>query len=164
MRFEVIVRDENLAFEMFKKGDLDYFYVNIPRQWVQDLNFDRVERGLIQKAKIYTNAPVGTRGLAFNTRKAPWDDVRVRRALSHFLNRRLFIEKILFNEPVTAEHLLHGLYENPNNPKNEYDPQLALKLLAEAGWNNAIARADSCETASRCRRRSSTQIAQMSSG
>jgi microcin C transport system substrate-binding protein len=131
---EVIVRDENLAFEMFKKGDLDYFDVKIPRQWVQDLNFDRVERGLIQKAKVYTNAPVGTRGLAFNTRKAPWDDTKVRQAFTHFLNRKLFIEKIFFNEPVPLNTYYMGFYENPNNPKNEYDPQLALKLLAEAGW------------------------------
>jgi hypothetical protein len=24
-------------------------------------------------------------------------------------------------------------YENPDNPKNDYDPQQALKLLADAG-------------------------------
>ena len=27
-----------------------------------------------------------------------------------------------------------GFYENPDNPTNEYDPQLALKLLSDAGW------------------------------
>jgi ABC-type transport system substrate-binding protein len=27
------------------------------------------------------------------------------------------------------------VYENKNNPKNEYDPQKALALLGEAGWN-----------------------------
>jgi microcin C transport system substrate-binding protein len=132
---EVIVRDANLAFEMFKKGDLDYFYVNVPRQWAQELNFDRVQRGLIQKAKVYTNAPVGIRGLAFNTRKEPFNDVRVRQALTHFLNRKLFIEKILFNEPIPLNSYYMGFYENPNNPKNEYDPQLALKLLIEAGFS-----------------------------
>lgn len=131
---EIIVRDDNLAFEMFKKGDLDYFYVNVPRQWVQELNIDRVQRGLIQKAKVYTNAPVGTRGLAFNTRKAPWDDVRVRQAFTHFLNRKLFIEKIFFNEPVPLNSYYMGFYENPSNPTNEYNPQLALKLLSDAGW------------------------------
>jgi len=133
---EVIVRDDNLAFEMFKKGDLDYFDVKIPRQWVQDLNFDRVQNGVIQKAKVYTNAPIGTRGLAFNTRKAPWDDVRIRRAFTHFLNRKLFIEKVFFNEPVPLNSYYMGFYENANNPKNEYDPQVALKLLAEAGWKD----------------------------
>jgi len=133
---ETIVRDDNLAFEMFKKGDLDYFYVAIPRQWVQELNFDKTERGLIQKAKVYTNSPIGIRFLAFNTRKAPWDDIKVREAFTHFLNRKLIIEKIYFNEFVPLNSFYMGLYENPNNPKNEYDPQLALKLLADAGWKD----------------------------
>jgi microcin C transport system substrate-binding protein len=110
--------------------------VNIPRQWLQELNFDRVQRGLIQKAKVFNDAPVGTRGLAFNTRKAPWNDVKVRQALTHLLNRELFIEKVFFNEFVPLNSYHPGLYENPNNPKSEYDPQLALKLLAEAGWKD----------------------------
>jgi microcin C transport system substrate-binding protein len=133
---ETVVRDQNLAFEMFKKGDLDYFYVNIPRQWVQELNFDKVQRGLIQKAKVYNDYPIGTRGLAFNTRKEPWSDIRVRQAFAHLANRKLFIEKIYFNEFVPLNSYYPGLYENPNNPKNEYDPQLALKLLADAGWKD----------------------------
>ena len=29
---EIVVRDQNLAFEMFKKGDLDYYFVNISRR------------------------------------------------------------------------------------------------------------------------------------
>jgi microcin C transport system substrate-binding protein len=133
---EIIVRDENLAFEMFKKGDLDYFYVAVPRQWVEELNFDKVQRGLIQKAKVFTNSPIGIRFLAFNTRKAPWDDIKVREAFGHLLNRKLIIEKIYYNEFVPLNSFYMGLYENPNNPKNEYDPQLALKLLAEAGWKD----------------------------
>jgi microcin C transport system substrate-binding protein len=77
---EIVIRDYNLQLEMFKKGDLDYFDFNVnrARQWVQDLNFDKVQRGLIQKRKVFNNNPVGTRGLAFNTRSAH-DDIRVRK-------------------------------------------------------------------------------------
>ena len=133
---EIVVRDQNLAFEMFKKGDLDFFYVNVPRQWVQELNFDKVQRGLIQKAKVYNDYPIGFRGIAFNTRNVPWSDVRVREALNHLANRKLFIEKIYFNEFVPLNSYFPGLYENPLNPKNEYDPQLASKLLSDAGWKD----------------------------
>jgi microcin C transport system substrate-binding protein len=133
---EIVVRDQNLAFEMFKKGDLDYFYVNVPRQWVQELNFDKVQRGLIQKAKVYNDSPIGIRGIALNTRKAPWNDIKVRQALALLANRKLFIEKIYFNEYVPLNSYYAGLYENPNNPKNEYNPQLALQLLSEAGWKD----------------------------
>ena len=77
---EIVVRDENLAFEMFKRGDLDFHVVSVPRQWVQEMNFDRVQRGLIQKRKVFNDYPKGTAGIAINMRRAPWNDIRVRRA------------------------------------------------------------------------------------
>jgi microcin C transport system substrate-binding protein len=132
---ETVVRDQKLAFEMFKKGDLDYYYVNISREWVEELDFDKVQRGQIQKRKIFNDNPSGTSGLAFNTRKAPLNDIRLRQALAHLFNRDLLIEKLFFKEymPLNS-YYAGGLYENPNNPKMPYDPQKALSLLAEAGW------------------------------
>jgi microcin C transport system substrate-binding protein len=134
---EIVVRDQNLAFEMFKKGDLDSYFVNISREWVEELDFDRVQRGLIQKRKIFNDDPSGIQGIAFNTRKEPFSDVRVRRALTLLQNRKLLIERLFFNE-YTPQNSYYsgGIYENPGNPKNEYDPQAALALLAEAGWNS----------------------------
>jgi microcin C transport system substrate-binding protein len=133
----VVVRDENLAFEMLKKGDLDYFYVNRSKVWVEDTNFDAVQRGLIQKRKIFNEQPWGFEGLAFNTRRPPYNDIRVRKALTFLLNRPLMIEKLAFNEYLPLNSYFPGtVYENPNNPKNPYDPDMALKLLADAGWKS----------------------------
>jgi microcin C transport system substrate-binding protein len=131
---EIVVRDNNLAFEMFKRGDLDLYFVGISRQWVEELNFDRVQQGLIQKRKIYNDAPSGTAGLAFNTRRQPWDDTRVRQALAHLLNRDLLIEKLFFKEYAPQNTYFGGAYANPSNPKMPYDPKRALELLQEAGW------------------------------
>ncbi len=134
---EVVVRDQKLAFEMFKKGDLDDYYVNVSREWVEEMNFDRVQRGLIQKRKIYNDAPSGFGGLAFNTRKAPFDDLRVRKGLTLLMNRDELIKRLFFNEYVPLHsYYAGGIYENPNNPKNLYNQQEALALLAEAGWKD----------------------------
>ena len=134
---ETVVRDQNLAFEMFKKGDLDFYYVTISRQWVQEMDFDKVQRGIIQKRKVFNDAPTGFSGIAFNTREPPYDDIRVRKALTYLENRQLLIEKLFFNEYVPVNsYFAGGIYENPNNPKNLYDPQAAVKLLAEAGWSS----------------------------
>jgi len=130
-----VVRDQRLQLEMLKRGDADFYYVNISREWMEDFNFDKVQRGLIQRRKIYTDAPSNIQGIAMNMRREPLNDVRVRQALNLLLNRNLLIEKLFFNEytPMNS-HFPGGVYENPNNPKNPYDPQQALKLLAEAGW------------------------------
>jgi microcin C transport system substrate-binding protein len=134
---EIVVRDRNLTFEMFKKGDIDTYYVNISREWVEELNFDRVQRGLIQKRKVFNDNPSGIQGLAFNTRKEPFSDLRVRKGLALLMNRQRLIERLFFNEYVPQNsYYSGGIYENPNNPKNEYDPQAALQLLAEAGWSS----------------------------
>lgn len=134
---ETVVRDQNLAFEMFKKGDLDFYDVNISRQWVQEMDFDRVQRGLVQKRKVFNDSPSGFSGIALNTRKAPYNDIRVRKALALLENRQLLIEQLFFNEYVPLNsYFAGGIYENPDNPKNLYDPQAALKLLADAGWNS----------------------------
>jgi len=135
---ETVVRDENLSFEQFKKGDLDYYYMDWTktRQWMQELNFDKTERGLIQKVKVHNDNPLSLRGMAFNTRKPPYDDIRVREALTYLFNRQLLIEKLFYNEFVPLNSYYAGWqYENPSNPKNEYNPALALKLLADAGWS-----------------------------
>jgi microcin C transport system substrate-binding protein len=133
---EIVVRDENLAFEMFKRGDIDQYSVNVSRRWVEELNFDRVQRGLIQKRKVYNENPVGFQGLAFNTRREPWTDKRVRQALAHLMNRELMIEKLFFKEyEPQNSYYAASVYENSNNPKMTYDPQRALQLLGEAGWN-----------------------------
>ena len=135
---EIVVRDQKLAMEMFKRGDLDYFAPVNATFWVQELdNFDRIQRGLIQKRKVYNDKPVGMRGFAINMRKAPFDDIRLRKALAHLLNRPLIVEKLFYNEetPINS-YYTGGIYENPDNPKMQYDPQLALKLLAEAGWTS----------------------------
>jgi microcin C transport system substrate-binding protein len=132
-----VVRDDNLAFEMMKKGDLDYYYFRPFRikQWVEDTNFEAIQRGLIQKRKVFNEAPADTLGLAFNTQRPPYDDIRVRKAFTFLMNRPLMIEKLAFNEFQPLNSYFPGsVYENPNNPKNPYDPDLALKLLAEAGW------------------------------
>ena len=134
---EITVRDRNLEFEMVKRGDLDYFAVNRAQMWVQELNFDKIQQGVLQKRKVWNHAPQSIGGIAFNTRRAPYDDVRVREALRHLYNREQMIEKLAFNEYLPLDTIYPGsIYANPNNEKVKYDPQRAIQLLAEAGWKD----------------------------
>ena len=89
----VVVRDRNLEFEMVKRGDLDFYVVNRAQMWVQELNFDKIQSGVLQKRKVWNHSPESIQGVAFNTRRAPYDDGRVRKALRYLFNRELMIEK-----------------------------------------------------------------------
>ena len=133
---EVTVRDRNLEFEMVKRGDLDFYMVTRAQMWVEELNFDRIQQGVMQKRKIWNHEPQSIQGIAFNTRRAPYDDIRVRQALRHLFNRELMIEKLTYNEYVPQDSMFpYSIYENPQNEKVKYDPQRAVQLLGEAGWN-----------------------------
>lgn len=134
---QIVVRDENLEYEMFKKGDLDYFVVSRAQMWVEELNYANIKRGLIQKRKVFNHNPSGVTGVAMNTRREPYNDIRVRKALRHLFNRELMVEKMMFNEYLLMDSMFPGsVYQNPNNEKVRYDPQKALQLLAEAGWKD----------------------------
>ncbi|NOT28235.1 MAG: ABC transporter substrate-binding protein [Acidobacteria bacterium] len=133
---QVVVRDRNLEFEMFKKGDIDYYLVNRAQMWVEDLNYANITRGLNQKRKIFNHNPQGIQGVAINTRREPLNDVRVRKALRYLFNRESMIEKLMYNEYVLVDSMFpSSVYENPKNEKIRYDPQKAMQLLTEAGWS-----------------------------
>jgi microcin C transport system substrate-binding protein len=132
-----VVSDQALAFEMFKKGDLDFFFVNQSRVWLQEMDFDAVQRGLIQKVRVFNDKTPPFQAFAMNTRRPPLDDLRVRKALTLLLDRRKIIEQLYRNEylPLNTFFPQKG-FGNPGNPENLYAPQEALQLLAEAGWSS----------------------------
>jgi microcin C transport system substrate-binding protein len=134
----MVVRDENLAIEMLKKGDLDYYYVaGNPQVWVERFNTDAVQRGILVKKSVFNNYPAPFAFIAFNMRRKPFDDIRIRKALTLLFNREQIIEKLFHGlyKPINS-YFPGTVYENPNNPKNTYNPEEAFKLLADAGWKD----------------------------
>ena len=130
----VVVYEES-KLEAFKRGDVDFIRVNRAQQWAEEFHFDEVERGLIQKRKIYNDNPQGVNGLVFNMRKAPFDNPKVREGFVYLFNRERLVKDIMYNEYVMTNSYYPGsVYENPNNPKVEYDPEKGLALLREAGY------------------------------
>ncbi len=136
IRFSVIT-DREIEYEKFKKGELDWFLVGRAQRWVEDIPKEPlIQRGLIQKRKIYNEAPQGYSGFAFNMRRPPFDDRRVRLAFAHLFNREQLIEKLFFNQYEPINSLMPGRDwgAGDENEMIHFDPDRALELLAEAGY------------------------------
>ncbi len=132
----IVVRDDSLMFEMLKKGDIDFYAVYTARRWMKECDFDKIQKGWIQKRKIFSERPAGISGVAFNMREEPFNDVRVRAAFQYLFNRDILIQKLFFNEYVPLNsYYPGGIYANENNPEFHYSADEAVRLLSEAGWN-----------------------------
>ncbi|MBU2574773.1 MAG: extracellular solute-binding protein [Elusimicrobia bacterium] len=130
-----VILDEELAFEKFKKGELDYYVVSKAQRWAEEVAFDKIKKGWIQKRKIFTNTPQGFGGFVFNMRKPPFDDRNVRKAFAYLFNRERLIEKLFFNEySFIDSYFPGGIWTNPDNPRIRYNPRMARLLLERAGW------------------------------
>ena len=151
---EIVVRDSQAGVRDVQERGPRLLSMSTSRvSGLEELNFDRVQRGLIQKAKVFTNAPVGTQA---------WQSIlgRPHGTISGCVKRYPLLEQTAFHredflQGAGAPELVlsAGIYENPNNPKNPYDPQPALKLLSEAGYQRDASGTAGQEWAATCHMR-----------
>lgn len=73
---------------------------------------------------------------AFNTQKPPFDDVRVRRAMAHAINRTTMLDAVYYGTATPAKSLLppNSWAYNANLYIPDYDLKAAKQLLQEAGY------------------------------
>lgn len=135
----VAIPDETLAREKTKKGELDLYYVNEAKYWVRELTGEKIpqiEKNWLLKRRIFSDNPNGMQGFVFNTREAPFNDIRVRQAVAMLMDRQALIDKLFYGQYTHIDSFYPGgVYENPANPKVRFDPNEAIRLLEEAGWD-----------------------------
>ena len=92
-------RDQTIALEAFKAGQYDIRVENVAKNWAIGYDGPALEQGLIKKQEIPNKVPTGMQAFVFNTRKALFADVRVRRALGY-----------LFDFEWADKNLFYGAY------------------------------------------------------
>lgn len=88
-------REANGAFEAFKRGLYDFRVETDPLRWHEGYDFPAARRGELIREEIRTGLPAPSEFLVFNTRRAVFSDVRVRKALMllfdfEWINRNYF--------------------------------------------------------------------------
>ena len=122
-----IVTNPNTQLEMVGSHELDIAQQLVPSQFAQIKAMAGVRAVL---APSYLN-----RFLTFNTRRPPFDDVRVRRALAFALDRPRIIDTAYAGTSTLAQTLIppwSWAYDPSGAPV--YDTALASSLLDQAGW------------------------------
>jgi peptide/nickel transport system substrate-binding protein len=79
-------RDATAMFEAFKAGLIDYRAEDDVRRWRSEYDFPAARDGRVLKAAIPNGLPKGVSGFAFNTRRPPFADPKVREALASMLD------------------------------------------------------------------------------
>ncbi len=92
-------RDDTVALEAFKGGAYDLRQESSSKNWARAYDIPAVRDGRIRKEQIPNEIPTGMQGFVFNTRRAIFQDPRVRQALA-----------AAFDFEWSNAHLFYGAY------------------------------------------------------
>lgn len=87
--------DLTVAFEAFKAGDLDFQLENNSKRWATGYDIPAVKNGDMTRITPINGNTQGMQGFVLNQRRAPFQDIRVREALTYafdfeWANKTLF--------------------------------------------------------------------------
>ncbi len=128
-----IIPDAGVQFNELMAGKIDTMKLR-PLQWVRQTATDRFTKSY-RKYKYLADKYTY---LGYNLEREMFRDVRVRRALSHAINKQEIVDGVLLGlgVPATGPYKPGSWVYNPNVVRYPYDPQRARELLAEAGWTD----------------------------
>jgi ABC-type transport system substrate-binding protein len=134
----LIMPDENTRLNSLLAGEIDYMDLE-PLQYNQTVL--RAGQREFQDGTILHEAYQGTsyRYLGWNSERPYFSDRRVRRAMTHALNRERMIEEIFFGlgRVITGPFFIDGPYYDHDLEPYAFDLELAARLLDQAGWEDS---------------------------
>jgi peptide/nickel transport system substrate-binding protein/microcin C transport system substrate-binding protein len=129
------IKEENLEIEMVKKGDIDYMWP------IQIENYEKKAVGepfgkTIKKIQAENKIPKRYGFIGWNQKNPIFADRDTRLALSHLFNRKMLMEKFMFDKAVEGRGPVY--YKSPYMPADvkpvEFSADKAKALLKKAGW------------------------------
>jgi peptide/nickel transport system substrate-binding protein len=130
-----IIPEEAVAVLGLRSGDLDYMIV---REFANIALLRRVQDTVVNVDDHFSASPYL---LTMNNSRKPFNDVRVRRAMIHAIDRKTLVVKVTEALATRVAHsivppALFGFTEDLT--KYEFDRAKAKRLLTEAGYPNGL--------------------------
>lgn len=132
-----VVRDESKAFELFRAGELDTFYLSRPDLWYEKCEIPPVFSGYIERTTFYTRYPRLPRGFYLNVRRPPLDHRDVRIGIHHALNWQKVIDVMHRGDyqRLNAFNEGYAIYSDPSIRARPYSIPAAREAFARAGFD-----------------------------
>jgi ABC-type transport system substrate-binding protein len=114
--------------------EMEFYAGTIDSYGVQPHQVKRLKED--PRFQSFSGPSFGYTYIGYNMRRKPFDDRRVRQALSMAIDVNKIIEYVLYNqgERITGPFVKQTDFYNHNIKPVPYDPEGASKLLAAAGW------------------------------
>ena len=127
-----ITPDANVRFQKLKTGECQF--VNEPSP--ADIPVMKKNTAL----KVMQDSGLNVGYLSMNVTKKPFDNVLVRRAINHALNKKSYIDAIYLGNAIIAKNPIPPTIWSYNDSIHdyEYSPEKAKALLAKAGFPNGF--------------------------
>lgn len=131
-----VIRDPNVAFQHFLKGELDTFGLVLPQYWHDKATGEEFDRGYIRKYWFYSELPESA-GMYLNTADPILADENVRFGLAHAMNFERVIATVLRGdyERLPTVQAGFGDYDNLDIEPREFDIDKAGTYFDAAGFD-----------------------------
>ena len=132
-----VIRDINIAYQYFIKGELDSFGLVMPRFWHKKAQGRPYQRGYIGKIKFYNDVPQPAAGLYLNEDDPLFSTPDVRQGFAHAMNIDKVISTVLRGDYERLQTMNEGYgdYTNRNIRARTFDLDQVEFFLNRAGWS-----------------------------
>jgi microcin C transport system substrate-binding protein len=132
-----VIRDLNIAYNHFSKGELDTFPIVMPRLWYKKAQGPMFDDGYIGRIKFYNDLPQPIQGMFLNQDDPLLADRNVRFGLAYAMNFDKVIATVLRGdyERKQTQNEGYGDYSNRTIRVRPFDLAKADQYFRAAGWS-----------------------------
>lgn len=132
-----VIRDVNIAYQHFLKGDLDTFSLILPQYWHEKARGPLYDNGYIHKYWFHNQLPVPAAGMFINGADPLLASADVRYGIAHAMHFDRVIANVLRGDysRMRAFQLGFGPYDNPRIEPRRFDVERAGRYFDQAGFS-----------------------------
>jgi microcin C transport system substrate-binding protein len=132
-----VIRDFNLQWEYFKKGELDTFGLVQPKYWYDKSKTRVMDSGYVHRIWFFNDLPRPSHGMWLNLDKEVFSERYRRLAFAHAMNIDKVIDKVLRGDyfRLAQPFFGYGEYTDITITPRAYDVDKVQSLMTEQGWH-----------------------------